>query len=85
MTRTGDARRTAVLDRAMHVASVNGLEGLSLGGLADELRTSKSGIQTLFGTKQDLQLAIVESAVEVFDRTVRKPSRTEPGSPACAH
>ncbi|WP_069162697.1 TetR/AcrR family transcriptional regulator [Nocardia altamirensis] len=76
MSRSGDARRSLVLDRAVHVASSTGLEGLSLGGLAEALQTSKSGIQTLFGTKQDLQLAIVEAAVGVFDRHVRQPAQS---------
>lgn len=78
MTRTGDARRMAIVDRAMHVASVEGLEGLTLGRLADVLHTSKSGIQTLFGTKQDLQLAIVAAAAEVFERDVLQPAGQQP-------
>ncbi|MFQ6395644.1 TetR/AcrR family transcriptional regulator [Nocardia sp. KC 131] len=78
MTRTGDARRTAIVDRAMHVASVEGLEGLTLGRLAEVLRTSKSGIQTLFGTKQELQLSIVAAASRVFERDVLLPAEQQP-------
>jgi AcrR family transcriptional regulator len=74
MTRPGDDRRAAVLDRAVHLASVEGLEGLTLGRLAAELDTSKSGLQTLFGTKQDLQLAIVAAARQVFEQAVLRPA-----------
>ncbi|WP_063051345.1 TetR/AcrR family transcriptional regulator [Nocardia arthritidis] len=78
MTRTGDARRTAIVDRALHVASVEGLEGLTLGRLAEVLHTSKSGIQTLFGTKQELQLSIVAAASRIFERAVLLPAEREP-------
>jgi AcrR family transcriptional regulator len=78
MTRTGDERRGAIVDRAMHIASVEGLEGLTLGRLAEALRTSKSGIQTLFGTKQELQLSIVAAASQVFERDVARPAEQEP-------
>jgi AcrR family transcriptional regulator len=77
MTRTGDARRTAILDRALHVASVEGIEGLTLGRLAEVLQTSKSGIQTLFGTKQELQLAIVAAASQVFEHDVLRPAEQQ--------
>ncbi|MBF6168672.1 TetR/AcrR family transcriptional regulator [Streptomyces gardneri] len=78
MTRTGDARRGAIVDRAMHIASVEGIEGLTLGRLAEAVRTSKSGIQALFGTKQELQLSIVAAAARVFERDVLLPAEREP-------
>jgi AcrR family transcriptional regulator len=82
MTRAGNDRRGAVLDRAVHLASVEGLEGLTLGRLAADLGTSKSGLQTLFGTKQDLQLAIVAAAQEVFtERVLRPAERFDDGLP----
>lgn len=62
----------------MHVASVEGLEGLTLGRLAEVLHTSKSGIQTLFGTKQELQLSIVAAASQVFERDVLRPAEHQP-------
>ncbi len=77
MTRTGDARRGAIVDRAMHIASVEGIDGLTLGRLADALDTSKSGIQTLFGTKQELQLSIVAAASQVFERDVSLPAERQ--------
>jgi AcrR family transcriptional regulator len=78
MTRTGDARRGAIVDRAVHMASAEGIESLTLGRLADALRTTKSGIQTLFGTKQELQLSIVAAASEVFRQEVSLPAERQP-------
>lgn len=78
MTKSGDARRTSVLGQATHVASVEGLTGLSFGRLADKTQIPKSALQTLFGTKQELQLEIVKAAVEVFVRTVLGPAESVP-------
>lgn len=78
MTRIRDARRGAIVDRAMRVASVEGIEGLTLGRLAETLRTSKGGIQALFGTKQELQLSIVAAASQVFERDVLLPAEQQP-------
>ena len=62
----------------MHIASVEGVEGLTLGRLAEALSTSKSGIQTLFGTKQELQLSIIAAASRVFERDVSLPAERQP-------
>lgn len=78
MTKLGDARRTSVLDQATHVASVEGLAGLSFGRLAEHTLVPKSALQTLFGTKQELQLAIIKAAVDVFVRTVFLPAEQHP-------
>lgn len=78
MTKSGDARRNTVLDQATHVASVEGLTGLSFGRLAEQTLVPKSALQTLFGTKQELQLAIIKTAVEVFLRTVLMPAEQHP-------
>ncbi|WP_326595437.1 TetR/AcrR family transcriptional regulator [Streptomyces sp. NBC_01803] len=77
-TRRGDERRRAILRRATHLASVEGLEGVTLGRLATELGISKGGLQALFGTKQELQLAIVGAAVEVFQERVLDPAERAP-------
>lgn len=55
-----------------------GLEGLSIGGLADELEMSKSGLAGRFGSKEQLQLATLDHAVEVFRATVYEPAAAEP-------
>ncbi|MFB9686455.1 TetR/AcrR family transcriptional regulator [Amycolatopsis plumensis] len=78
----GDATRRLVLRRAVDVASVDGLEGLSLGRLATELELSKSGVFALFGSKEELQLATIDAALEIFRAHVVTPARAvEPGLP----
>ncbi|MBB4688247.1 TetR/AcrR family transcriptional regulator [Amycolatopsis jiangsuensis] len=74
----GDATRRLVLRRAVDVASVHGLAGLSVGGLAGELGLSKSGVFALFGSKEDLQLAAVEAAQGIFAEHVLAPARATP-------
>jgi AcrR family transcriptional regulator len=74
----GDASRRIVLQRAADLASVDGLDGLSIGRLATAADVSKSGVATLFGTKERLQLATVEAATRRFRETVLEPARAEP-------
>ena len=68
----------AILDRAVQIASEEGLEGLSIGRLATDLGVSKSGLFAHFGSKTELQLATVDAARQIFiqrgDR--RQPRRT---------
>lgn len=72
--------RAAILDRAVHVASTDGLQGLTIGTLAGDLRMSKSGLIGHFGSKEELQLAALDQAIGVFLREVWKPvARHEPG------
>jgi AcrR family transcriptional regulator len=70
----GERTRRAILDRAMDIASVDGLEGLSIGRLASDLDVSKSGVITHFGSKEELQLATVRAAIEVFTEHVVRPA-----------
>ncbi|MFE0648200.1 TetR/AcrR family transcriptional regulator [Streptomyces sp. NPDC059534] len=77
----GNQTRRLVLGRTMDIASVEGLEGLSLGRLATELKLSKSGVFALFGSKEELQLATIRAAVAVFTRQVVTPlADTPPGA-----
>jgi AcrR family transcriptional regulator len=74
--------RTAALAAAVRRASVEGLEGLTIGRLAEELSMSKSGLFGLFGSKEELQVATFEHAVERFTRDVWLPvARRQPGLP----
>ena len=74
--------RSEVLGVAVRRASVDGLEGLTIGRLADEVSMSKSGLHGLFGSKEDLQVATFEQAVEDFTCDVWTPvERREPGLP----
>ena len=64
----------------MDLASVEGLEGLSIGGLAKRLAMSKSGVIGHFEGKEHLQLETVRAAVDVFEAAVlRAPVAEEPG------
>ena len=74
----GDASRRIVLERAADLASIDGLDGLSIGRLATAADVSKSGVATLFGTKERLQLATVEAATQRFREAVLEPARVEP-------
>ena len=74
----GDASRRSVLARATDLASVDGLDGLTIGRLAETSGRSKSSIATLFGSKQDLQLATIAAAREIFIATIIEPARAEP-------
>ena len=82
VTRKGSDTRASILDRAVDLASVEGLEGLTIGRLAAELRMSKSGLFAHFGSKQELQLATVEAAAQRFRESVIVPSLEAPeGAP----
>lgn len=74
----GARARRAIARQAVDVASLDGLSGLSFGRLAADLGLSKSGIQTLFRTKENLQLAVVESAGEQFIDVVVRPAQAAP-------
>src|SRR5215210_5002290 len=74
----GERTRQAILEAAMHIASEEGLEGLTIGRLAAELSMSKSGLFAHFGSKEELQLATVEAAREVFVREVIRPAFEAP-------
>lgn len=62
--------RQRILDHSLAIASAEGLEGLTIGRLAAELGMSKAGLLGHFGTKEALQLAVVDQAAEVFQREV---------------
>ncbi|HEX8690427.1 MAG TPA: TetR/AcrR family transcriptional regulator [Solirubrobacterales bacterium] len=70
----GATTRAAILDRAVDLASAEGLEGLTIGRLAAELEMSKSGLFAHFGSKQELQLATVEAAARRFREAVVDPA-----------
>ncbi|GGD65388.1 TetR/AcrR family transcriptional regulator [Microbacterium murale] len=74
----GDATRRVVLSSATDLASVEGLDGLTIGRLAGTSGRSKSSIATLFGSKEALQLATVAAAREIFIDRVITPARDEP-------
>ena len=74
--------REAILERAADLASVEGLESLTIGRLAGEMQMSKSGLFRHFGSKEELQLATVAAAAERFVEEVVRPALDEePGLP----
>lgn len=74
----GDASRRVVLEDATDLASVEGLDGLTIGRLAESSGMSKSSIAALFGGKEGLQLATVDAAAEIFREAVVEPAREFP-------
>jgi AcrR family transcriptional regulator len=74
--------RAAVTRTAVRRASVEGLEGLTIGGLAGETEMRKSSVFSLFGSKQELQRATLDAAIEQFINEVWAPVADErPGLP----
>jgi AcrR family transcriptional regulator len=72
----GRRTRASILATAVDIASVEGLEGLTIGRLATELGMSKSGLFAHFGSKEELQLATIDAARDVFIEEVVHPVRT---------
>jgi AcrR family transcriptional regulator len=74
----GERTRAAILRAAASLATVDGLEGLSIGHLAAATGMSKSGLYAHFGSKQELQLATVEEAERIFAAEVVQPALAAP-------
>jgi AcrR family transcriptional regulator len=75
----GERSRQAILDEAARLATVEGISGLSLGRLADAVGMSKSGLFAHFGSKEELQLATVETADSIFEEHVLEPASKATG------
>jgi AcrR family transcriptional regulator len=69
----GEQTRVAILDEALRIASRLGLEGLTIGSLADATGMSKSGLFAHFGSREDLQLAVLEHAAQRYGELVFVP------------
>ena len=74
----GEQTRGAILERGVALASVVGLEGLSIGELAAATGLSKSGLFAHFGSKEALQIQVLESAAARFVDMVFAPALKEP-------
>jgi len=74
----GERTRAAVLQRAADIASIEGLDGLSIGQLAADLAVSKAGVFAHFGSKEQLQLATIRAAVDRFTDEVVAPALDVP-------
>src|SRR5215211_3621876 len=73
----GERTRHAILQAAAGLATTDGLEGLSIGRLAEHLGMSKSGLYAHFGSKEELQLATVDTATAIFNAEVVEPAEGE--------
>src|SRR3954467_11879142 len=74
----GERSRAAILREAARLATVEGLDGLSLARLADAVGMSKSGLFAHFGSKEELQLATVGAASAIFEELVIGPAGEAP-------
>jgi len=74
----GERTRDTILRAAAALATVDGLDGLSIGTLAAVLGMSKSRLHAHFGSKTDLQLATVAEAARIFDAEVIEPALAAP-------
>jgi AcrR family transcriptional regulator len=81
----GQRSRTAILEQAARLATIEGIGGLSIGRLAEAVGMSKSGLFAHFGSKEELQLATVEAAAGVFEAHVVEPAMRAPGGLARLH
>jgi AcrR family transcriptional regulator len=70
----GQRTRAAILREAADLATINGLDGLTIGTLADALKMSKSGLYAHFNSKEELQLATVDEAGRIFNEQVMIPA-----------
>ena len=75
--RKGELTRAAILDVALDLASRDGLEGLTIGLLADRMNMSKSGVFAHFGSREDLQIEVLKLYHEQFEQEVFYPSMKE--------
>lgn len=71
----GRRTRESILQTAVQLATVEGIDGITIGRLAAELGMSKSGLFAHFGSKEELQLATIDTAREIFVQTVIEPVR----------
>ncbi len=77
-TSKGAATRDAIIDKAYEIARFAGVEGLSIGPLAQAVGMSKSGVFAHFGSREDLQIAVIDSAAARFAQYVMTPAVAQP-------
>ena len=74
----GRQTRATILDAALTLASHMGLEGLSIGALAEVTQMSKSGVFAHFGSREELQISVVREYHAKFEAEIFEPSMTAP-------
>jgi AcrR family transcriptional regulator len=76
--RKGQTTRAAIIEQALSIARREGLEGLTIGALAERLEMSKSGVFAHFGSREELQLAVLNQYAARFVETVLRPAVARP-------
>jgi AcrR family transcriptional regulator len=74
----GERTRAAILDEALRLVSKAGLDGLTIGALADATGLSKSGLFAHFGSREELLLAVLDHGQKEFAEVVLKPALEKP-------
>jgi len=75
--RKGEQTRAAIVDAALELAARDGLEGLTIGSLAERMKMSKSGVFAHFGSREDLQIAVLKAYERRFVDDVLVPALKE--------
>ena len=76
--RKGEQTRAAIVAAALDIASRSGMEGLTIGGLAERMHMSKSGVFAHFGSREDLQLTVIREYHARFEAAVFQPALRQP-------
>lgn len=74
----GEETRSIILDVALNMASQSGFEALTIGSIAEKTQLSKSGVFAHFGSKEDLQIAVLDEAARRVSQTVFAPAMVRP-------
>ncbi len=74
----GEMTKVAILDAALELAAIDGLDGITIGLLAERLGMSKSGVFAHFGSREDLQITVLKTYEERFAVAVLKSALAEP-------
>ena len=74
----GQQTKAAIIDAALGLATQIGLEGLSIGAVAEVMRMSKSGVFAHFGSREELQISVVREYYRRFEDEVFRPALAEP-------
>lgn len=74
----GQQTRATILSEALRAASIEGFQGISIGMLADRLNMSKSGLFAHFGSKEELEKAMLDEAAQRFMQQIWQPAMKAP-------
>ncbi len=78
MMKKGEMTKAAILDAALALAATDGLDGITIGLLAERLGMSKSGVFAHFGSREDLQMTVLKTYEERFAAATLKPALAQP-------